>query len=59
MDAAGAVQDWLTSPEHRAILLTPAFQEIGVSALHATAASGYFGSDEITLITADFGLRTH
>jgi uncharacterized protein YkwD len=59
VDAAGVVQDWLTSPEHRAILLTPSFQEIGVSAVHATAASGDFGSDEITLITADFGVRTH
>jgi uncharacterized protein YkwD len=58
VDAVGAVHEWLTSPEHRAILLTPAFQEIGVSALHATAASGYFQSYEITLITADFGMRT-
>jgi uncharacterized protein YkwD len=59
VDAAGAVHDWLTSPEHRAILLTPAFQEIGVSALHATAVSGSFHDQEVTLITADFGLRTH
>jgi uncharacterized protein YkwD len=59
VDAAGAVQDWLTSPEHRTILLTPAFQEVGVSALHAAAASGYFGSGPITLITADFGVRAH
>jgi uncharacterized protein YkwD len=59
VDAAGAVHDWLTSPEHRAILLTAAFQEVGVSALHATAASGYFASGEVTLITADFGVRTH
>jgi uncharacterized protein YkwD len=59
VDAAGAVQDWLTSPEHRTILLTPSFQEVGISALHATAASGYFQSDEVTLITADFGVRAH
>ncbi len=57
VDAAGAVGDWLGSPEHRAILLAPGFTEIGVSALHATAASGSFQGQEVTLITADFGLR--
>lgn len=58
VDAAGVVHDWLASPEHRAILLTGAFREIGVSAVHATAASGEFGG-EVTLVTADFGVRTH
>lgn len=57
VDAAGAVREWLGSPEHRAILLTPAYAEIGVSALHATAASGDFQGQEVTVITADFGLR--
>jgi uncharacterized protein YkwD len=58
VDAAGVVHEWLTSPEHRAIVLTPSFQEIGVSALHATTASGDFQGLEITLVTADFGVRT-
>jgi len=58
VDAFGAVHDWLTSPEHRAILLTGAFREIGVSAVHATAASSEdFHGDEVTLVTADFGVR--
>ena len=57
-DAATAVHDWLTSPEHRAILLTAAFREIGVSAVHATAADGSFHGDEITVVTADFGVRS-
>jgi uncharacterized protein YkwD len=56
-DAAAVVRDWLTSPEHRAILLTGAFREIGVSAVHVTAASGDFHGD-VTLVTADFGVRT-
>jgi uncharacterized protein YkwD len=55
--AAGVVHDWLTSPEHRAILLTGAFREIGVAAVHSTAATGDFNGDEITLVTADFGFR--
>ena len=58
VDAFGVVHDWLTSPEHRAILLTGSFREIGVSAVHATAASGAdFHGDEVTLVTADFGVR--
>jgi len=58
VDSAGVVHDWLTSPEHRAILLTGAFREIGVSAVHATAASGDFHGDAVTLVTADFGVRS-
>lgn len=57
VDAAGAVHDWLGSPEHRAILLGAAFDEVGVSALHSTAASGDFQGQEVTVITADFGMR--
>jgi len=56
-DAAAVVHDWLTSPEHRAILLTAKFREIGVSAVHVTAASGDFHGDTVTLVTADFGVR--
>jgi len=59
VDAVGVVHDWLTSPEHRAILLTAAFREIGVSAVHATAATGAdFHGEDVTLVTADFGVRT-
>jgi uncharacterized protein YkwD len=58
VDAASAVRSWLESPEHRAILLSSSFHQIGVSALHATAAGGVFGGMALTLITADFGART-
>jgi uncharacterized protein YkwD len=57
IDAGSAVHDWLTSPEHRKILLDPRWQEIGVSALHATAAPGAYGGREATVVTADFGVR--
>jgi uncharacterized protein YkwD len=57
-DAASTIRSWLESPEHRSILLAPGYREIGVSALHATAAGGAFGGIELTLITADFGART-
>lgn len=55
--AATAVAEWLSSPEHRAILLAGNFREIGVSAVHVAAATGAFNGDEATLVTADFGAR--
>ncbi len=57
-DAASIVADWMTSPEHRRILLARGFHEIGISAVHASAASGSFRGAAITLVTADFGART-
>lgn len=58
VDAATAVHEWLTSPEHRAILLDPSFREIGVSAVHAIGGTGAFNGDEVTVVTADFGARS-
>jgi uncharacterized protein YkwD len=57
VDAAGTVRDWLGSSDHRAILLDPAFREIGAAAVHAKAAGGMFGGSAVTLVTADFGAR--
>jgi uncharacterized protein YkwD len=55
--AGAAVQAWLSSPEHRAILLDPGFRELGVSAVHATAGAGEFHGSQVTLVTADFGAK--
>ena len=57
VDPGGAVQMWLASPEHRKILLTARWREIGISAVHVTAAPGDFGGNEVTIVTADFGVR--
>jgi uncharacterized protein YkwD len=57
VDAAAAVRDWLNSPPHRRVLLSPAWHEIGVAALHASSAPGAFDGLESTVITADFGFR--
>jgi uncharacterized protein YkwD len=54
--ATTVVREWLASPEHRPILLAAGFRDLGVSAVHATAASGAFNGD-VTLVTADFGAR--
>jgi len=57
VDAAGALQMWLNSPEHRANMLTARWREIGLSAVHSTSAPGTFGGVQVTIVTADFGVR--
>jgi uncharacterized protein YkwD len=57
VDADGAIQMWLDSPPHRKNLLTARWREVGISAIHVTAAPGVFGGREVTILTADFGVR--
>jgi len=57
VDAAGALQMWLSSPPHRKNLLTPDWREVGLSAVHVSAAPGIFEGRETTILTADFGTR--
>jgi uncharacterized protein YkwD len=57
VDAAAAVEMWMNSPGHRRILLGARWREIGLSAVHTAAAPGMFGGREVTIVTADFGVR--
>jgi uncharacterized protein YkwD len=57
VDAAGALDMWMNSPEHRKILLTARWREVGLSAVHLTTAPGTYGGREVTIVTADFGVR--
>jgi len=57
IDPAGALRLWLNSPEHRANLLNRNWREIGLGAVHSSAAPGVYGGDEVTIVTADFGFR--
>jgi uncharacterized protein YkwD len=57
VDAADAVRMWLESPPHRKNLLAPQWREIGLSAVRADAAPGAFGGLDVTILTADFGIR--
>ena len=57
VDARGALEMWMNSPEHRANLLTARWREIGVSAVHSAAAPGTYGGREVTIVTTDFGVR--
>ena len=57
VDAAEALQLWLSSPKHRANLIRASWRQIGISAVHAVGAPGVYGGREVTVITTDFGLR--
>jgi uncharacterized protein YkwD len=57
VDPAGALKMWMDSPVHRANLLTARWREVGISALHVSAAPGAFNGLDVTIVTADFGVR--
>lgn len=52
-----AVEMWLRSPPHRRNLLSPAWRAIGLGAVHALSAPGVFRGLDVTILTADFGVR--
>jgi uncharacterized protein YkwD len=57
VDGPGAVRMWMNSPPHRENLLGARWREIGLSAVHVTAGRGVFGTEPVTVVTADFGVR--
>jgi uncharacterized protein YkwD len=57
VDAPGALNLWINSPEHRKNMLTARWREVGLAAVHVGAAPGSFGGREVTIVTADFGVR--
>jgi uncharacterized protein YkwD len=57
VSASSALDMWLNSPEHRKILLTARWREIGLAAVHTQSAPGTYGGREVTIVTADFGVR--
>ena len=57
LDATAALELWLGSPEHRAIMLRARYREVGVGVVHARTAPGVYGGLDVTIVTADFGVR--
>lgn len=57
VDASHALDAWMKSSEHRANILSPNWREIGLSAIHVTAAPGAYHGRPVTIITTDFGVR--
>jgi uncharacterized protein YkwD len=57
VDAQKALAMWEASPEHLRNLLDPHWREIGVSAVHAPQAPGFYQGLAVTIVTTDFGVR--
>jgi uncharacterized protein YkwD len=57
LNARTALDLWLRSPEHRDNILSRAWREVGLSAVHADSAPGVYEGREVTILTADFGVR--
>jgi uncharacterized protein YkwD len=57
LNAAAALELWLNSPSHREIMLNARWREVGVGAVYARSAPGVYGGRDVTIVTADFGVR--
>ena len=58
LSARRALELWLNSPPHRQNLLTAAWREVGIAAVHASSAPGVYAGQDVTILTADFGARS-
>jgi uncharacterized protein YkwD len=54
---ASAIQQWLASPAHRRVLLTKSWRELGIGVVSAIRAPGAYGSRDVQIAAAEFGLR--
>jgi uncharacterized protein YkwD len=57
VDAAGALDIWLNSPEHRRIILSARWREFGLGAVQVASAPGVYSGRAVRIVTADFGVR--
>jgi uncharacterized protein YkwD len=53
-----AVRQWLDSPTHRRVLLTPSWRELGIGVVSAAGAPGAYGGNDIQIAAAEFGTRS-
>jgi uncharacterized protein YkwD len=54
---SAVVESWLQSPGHREVLLDASWRELGIGAVQVDAAPGVYGGMDVTIVTADFGVR--
>jgi uncharacterized protein YkwD len=57
ISADEALALWMKSPGHRDNVLNPVWREVGLGAVQASGAPGAFDGLDVTLLTADFGVR--
>ena len=55
--AQQAVEMWLASPEHRRILLSKTWRQVGLGVVRATGAGGFYGGRDVVILAAEFGTR--
>ncbi len=58
LGAKQAVRMWMKSKPHRANLLNPRWRQIGLAAVHSPSAAGTYRGMAVTIVTADFGVRS-
>jgi uncharacterized protein YkwD len=56
--AESVIAAWMASAPHRANVLNANWREIGLAAIHMSAAGGAYGGEDVVIITADFGARS-
>jgi uncharacterized protein YkwD len=56
--ASDVIRSWMNSPAHRANLLDPTWREVGIAARHYRSAPAFYSGQAVTILTADFGVRT-
>ena len=54
---SAAIENWLRSPGHRTVLLAARWRDLGISAVRVDAAPGVYRGMEVTIVTANFGVR--
>jgi uncharacterized protein YkwD len=57
LEPAEALREWLSSRPHRRSILSRAWSEVGLAAVHVESAPGEFEGGPATVITLDLGVR--
>jgi len=55
--AQQAVEMWLASPEHRRILLSKTWRQVGLGVIRADGAGGFYEGKDVVILAAEFGTR--
>ena len=58
ISSAQLIAGWMKSPEHRSNLLDPTWRQLGLASVSAPSAPGIFNNVAVTVVTADFGVRS-
>jgi uncharacterized protein YkwD len=57
LSAGGAMKMWISSPPHRANMLSRRWRQMGIAAVSVARAPGVYGRRRVVIVTTDFGVR--